>query len=178
MKDVTVTSFDVIVTSFKMRLVPTRDELQDYINENFDLVDGASWLGHEIKVRIDGNVWIVVTDNNDDHITITCTLNDAPFVERVVKSAVTRWPWLVKGIQLDTQWADALRWATLKEEIEDAWNEYTDLGFEVGMEDDEEDNKIFALQTEASTRMSLVIDEAKKIEKGLVAYEARYESVD
>ena len=169
----------VTVIGFNMHLVPKK-ELEDIIAENFDMEDLVSWMGDEVLIQA-YNLQFTVADFAREILpVVTCVENDAPFVERIVKNAMTRWPWLVRGVaELCDQWTDAIRWAVLKDEIEYAWNEHTDLGFQIGVEDDEEaDNEIFARQEEVSDRMSLAISEAKKIEEKLSKHETRYESVD
>jgi len=168
----------VTVVGFNMHLVPKR-ELEDIIAENFDMEDLVSWMGDEVLIQA-YNLQFTVADFAREILpVVTCVENDAPFVERIVKNAMARWPWLVCGVaELCDQWTDAIRWAVLKEEIEDAWSELTDLGFQVGMGDDEEDNEIFDRREEVSDRMSLAISEAKKIEEKLRQHETRYESVD
>ncbi len=165
----------VVVTSFDIQVI---EDLQDYISQNFDMSDMTSWLGNEVIINVSDTMFIV-SDNDNDETVITCIQEDAPFVERLVFNAMLRWPWLSHGVRdLAEQWTQAIRWSLLRDLIQDYWDEYTVLGFEVGMEDDEADNQIFASQTMISTRMSLVIDEAKKIEQDLAAYEIRYEAID
>ena len=162
----------VVVTNFDIQVI---EDLQDYISQNFDMSDMTSWLGNEVFVYVDAETSFVVSDDG-----IICTKEDEDIVERLVFNAILRWPWLSRHevSDLEDQWKKAIRWSLLKDLVQDYWDEYTDLGFEVGMEDDEADNQIFALQTKISARMSLVIDEAKKIEQSLMAFEVRYEAID
>lgn len=163
----------VVVTSFDIQVI---EDLQDYISQNFDMSDMTSWLDNEVIVYVDAETSFVVSDDDG----IICTKEDEEIVERLVFNAILRWPWLSRhGVtDLSDQWTKAIRWSLLKDLVQDYWDEYTDLGFEVGMKDDEADNQIFASQTEISARMSLVIDEAKKIEQSLMAFEVRYEAID
>jgi hypothetical protein len=150
-------------------------ELYDYISEHFDSTDWTSWLGNEVIVS-----GIVVSDHeNEEFPVVLHTEDNKLFAERIIVQVVRRWPWLASSVAgLCDAWTNAIRWSVLKDQIEGGWNEYTDLGFEVSMEDDEADNEIYRLQEEISARINLAIDEAQKIEKELADFELRYESID
>ena len=103
----------VTVIGFNMHLVPKK-ELEDIIA-----------MGNEVLIQA-YNLQFTVLDGFAREIlpVVTCVENDAPFVKRIVKNAMTRWPWLVRGVaELCDQWTDAIRWAVLKDEIYDAVSE-------------------------------------------------------